>query len=336
MDDDRAITLESESLSVVITPRVGGSITSIEHKHLHASVLGTVPWDTLDQPEPSAAAADEPTWLTRYSGGWPLLFPNAGDACTVDGIRHGFHGEASISSWTVTGRDTAALQLRRRFFTVPVEMTRDIRVEDDVVSIRETIHMHGPAPLRVMWGHHPTFGSDLLAGDFVVETGARTVTVDADYDPPANPLPPGASGTWPTVPGATGPCDLSRPRAPAASQAYLTDFASAWASIRRTDNTVGAALSWDGEMFPCAWFWCELAGTPEAPWYGRCNLIGLEPNTTWPALGLAGAREQSAPLLELRPGHRCETWIRLHVFRPEGPVDGVDAAGRARMAGPLA
>ena len=66
---------------------------------LGLSVLGTVPWDPIDAPIDSLAARDEAEWLTRYTGGWPLLFPNGGDACTVDGVFHGFHGEASITPW---------------------------------------------------------------------------------------------------------------------------------------------------------------------------------------------------------------------------------------------
>lgn len=328
MDDAAALRLESASLRVTVTPRVGGTINAIEHTRLGASVLGTVPWDTTDLPEPGGAAADEATWLTRYSGGWPLLFPNAGDACLVDGIRHGFHGEASISPWTVTHQTAGAIQLRRRFFTVPVEMSREIALDDDVVNVRETIRMNGPSPLGVMWGHHPTFGSDLLAGDFVIETGGRRVLVDAS-DPSTNPLVPGEVAPWPIVPGKAEPYDLSRPSGPAAIMACLTDLAEPWAAIRRLDGTVAALLSWDGATFPFAWLWCELGGTADPPWYGRGRLIGIEPNTTWPSNGLANALRKSAPLLLLQPGKEYESWVRLHVFRPPGPIGGCDAAGRA-------
>ena len=329
MTGSAAITLESAQLSVTVTPRVGGTITSVLHKGLGATVVRTGGWVTPDLPQPSSASPDEPTWLTRYSGGWPLMFPNAGDACVVDGLRHGFHGEASISPWTVTGIGSGSIALSRRFVTVPVEMHREIAVADDVVEIRETVHMAGAEPLRVMWGHHPTFGSDLLADDFVIETGARRAVVDETTDPPANPLVPGGTGPWPIVPGRSGPYDLSRPTTPSAIMACLTELASPWAAIRRLDGRVGALLSWDGDTFPFAWLWCELNGTPEPPWYGRVRLIGIEPNSTWPAGGLARARAESAPLVTLQPGQEHRSWIRLHVFQPTGPVTGCDAAGRA-------
>jgi hypothetical protein len=189
--------------------------------------------------------------------------------------------------------------------------------------------MQGAQQIRVMWGHHPTFGSDLLAGPFAIESGARQVTVDDRYDPTSNPLQPGATGRWPQVPGKIGPFDLSRPQEPIAVLACLQDFASPWAAIRRLDGTVAAALSWDANVFPYLWLWCELAGTAEPPWGGAARLIGMEPNTTWPANGLADAVRRGGRLLALQPGTEIATTVRLHVFKPAGAILGVDATGRA-------
>ena len=153
--------------------------------------------------------ATRPEWLTRYTGGWPILFPNGGDACTVDGVFHGFHGEASISPWTAKA-SPESLRLVRRFHTVPVEMQRELTVVGDMLIVRERLRMTGAHPIEVMWGHHPTFGSDLLAGPVEITAGTRHVTVDDTYDPAANPLRPGATGAWPIVAGKTGPV-RSRP-----------------------------------------------------------------------------------------------------------------------------
>jgi galactose mutarotase-like enzyme len=322
------VVLESDALRVTVHPPVGGTIAAIEHKGLGASVLGTTPWQPELAPLEPGTVRDEGVWLTRYGGGWPILFPNGGDACNFDGVFHGFHGEASITPWQAD-LDAGILRLMRRFATVPVEMRRELAVEGDLLTIRETVRMLGTQPIRVMWGHHPTFGSDLLAGPFEIETGARQVTIDDRYDPANNPLQPGAIGRWPLVPGKAGPFDLSRPEGCIAALACLQDFAGAWASIRRLDGTVGAALSWDADVFPYAWLWYELGGTAEPPWRGRARLIGLEPNTTWPANGLADAARRGGRLLTLQPGTEIATTVRLHVFKPAGAVLGVDAHGRA-------
>ncbi|HET6620929.1 MAG TPA: hypothetical protein VFG64_13415 [Dongiaceae bacterium] len=327
----RKLVLDSDALRVTIDPGVGGTITAIDHRQLGLSVLGTVPWTPVDVPLDPPAAPDEPTWLTRYTGGWPLLFPNGGDACTFGGTVHGFHGEASISPWEAVA-DRGAVHLARRFSTVPVRMERTIQVYGDLLAIHETVELEGAHPIQVMWGHHPTFGSDLLAGAFEIETGARGVTVDEGYDPPANPLHPGAGGSWPLVRGKSGSFDLRHPAGSMAALAYLHDFGSPWIGIRRLDNAVAVALSWDADVFPCAWLWYELGGTQDPPWLGRTRLIGLEPSTTRLAYGLAEAAKRGARLLTLAPGVPVSATVRLHVFKPAGATSGVDRDGRATRA----
>src|SRR5262249_11949065 len=114
MSDGNPVVLSGGALRVTVNPLVGGTITAIEHVVLEASVCGTVPWQADMAPNVPAVALDESTWLTRYSGGWPLLFPNGGDACRFAGTDHGFHGEASIALWEVEA-DAAMVRLARRF-----------------------------------------------------------------------------------------------------------------------------------------------------------------------------------------------------------------------------
>ncbi|HVR66010.1 MAG TPA: hypothetical protein VMT98_05185 [Verrucomicrobiae bacterium] len=324
-----AVTLESAALRVRVNPEVGGTITEIEHKRSGLSVLGRVPWEPVDAAIDPPAAPDERTWLTRYTGGWPLLFPNGGDACDFAGKFHGFHGEASIAPWQAEA-GASTLRLTRRFLTVPVRMQREIALDRDVVVIRETAIAEGSQPVTVMWGHHPTFGSDLLDGDFEIQAGARTVMVDRSYDPPANPLHPGASGNWPMVQGKAGMVDLRRePRGTVAALAYLGNFESPWISIRRLDNAIAATLSWDERAFPSVWLWYELGGTTDVPWCGKARLIGLEPNTTGLGAGLAEADQRGERLLVLQPGVAVDAVVRLHVSQPVGAITGVNADGRA-------
>ena len=325
-----AVCIAGDDLRVTVNPQVGGTLVAVEHLGLGLSVLGRVPWDAIDAPIPGFAARDETQWLSRYGGGWPLLFPNGGDACTVDGTFHGFHGEASVAPWHATA-SLNRLVLVRHFLTVPVTMHRDMTVERDLLIVRERITMTGPCAVEVMWGHHPTFGSDLLAGPVEITSGARRASADDAYDPAANPLLPGATGAWPVLPGKAGPVDLGRPAAPLAALAYLEDFAAPWAAIRRLDDSVAVALSWTAGRFPCAWLWYELGGTAEAPWHGGGQLIGIEPNTTIPALGLAEARRRKSALLRLEPGETVGAELRLHVFKPSGGVDGVNGDGRAYL-----
>lgn len=310
------IELENDALRVEIDPQTGGVITSIVHRETGLAVLGKTPWDTMALPAGSGVIEDEDGWLRTYPGGWPLLFPNGGDACEFEGTTHGFHGEASVSPWRCE-TDGAMARLSRRFFSLPVTMERTFALRDDSLLIDESVTLYGDTSVRVMWTHHPSFGGDLLDGEFEIRTGARTVIVDDLFDMETNPLMPGATGQWPLVPGKAGPYDLSRPSGRMSSMAYLLDFDDAMLSIRRTDGSIGATLTWDENRFPYAWMWCELGGTSEPPWHGRGRLIGLEPSTSWPGTGLADIAKRGRPLLKLTPGEPATAWLKLRVFEPK-------------------
>ena len=325
------IVLENDDLRVVLSPDIGGTVTEIFHKRLRQSVLGRVPWDVVREPDPDLFATDEAVWLTRYSGGWPLMFPNAGNACRFRGADHGFHGEASLARWQSTPL-ASGVRLDRRFRVVPVRMTRSFSLHGDVLHLTETAEAEGADEVEVIWGQHVTFGSDLLDGPVVIDAGAARITVDDAFDPPANPWTPCAVDDWPTVRAKTGTADASRPTAPIAALAYLTGFDRSFVAIRRLDGAVAAALSWQGDVYDCVWYWCELAGTPEPPWNGGARLIGLEPCSTACGHGLAEASRRGARLIRLRPGQPVSATLRLHVFQPTGAVTGTDPGGRAIMA----
>ncbi len=325
------IILESADLRVVLSPDVGGTVTEIFHKGLHKSVLGRVPWDPVRLPDPGLFAATEDIWLTRYTGGWPLMFPNAGDACRYRGTDHGFHGEASLMPWQATPLPQG-VRLERRFHAVPVRMTRSFWLDGDVLHLTETAEAEGTDEVEVMWGQHVTFGSDLLDGPVIVESGATRLTVDDAFDPPGNPWLAGASGNWPVVPAKHGQADASRPVGPMAALAYLTGFDRPFVAIRRLDGAVGAALSWEGDVYDCVWYWCELGGTPDAPWHGRTRLIGLEPCSTPYGHGLAEASHRRSRLIRLCPGQPVTASLRLHVFKPTDAVTETGPDGRATFA----
>jgi hypothetical protein len=324
------VLLENDQLRITVNPMIGGAIRTVEHRELGMSVLGKVPWKAEATPLDPETVTDERLWLTRYTGGWPILFPNGGAACTFRGVLHGFHGEASVAPWDMQ-MDDRAIVLRRRFKTVPVEMEREITLDGDLLLMRETARVIGSEPATVMWGHHPSFGSDLLDGPVEIQSNARGFMTDDLYDAPANPLRPGGKGRWPMVPGkAAKSVDLSRPREPLSAMTCLSEFSGAWVTIRRLDDAVGVALSWDETVFPYAWLWFELGGLTDEPFNGQTRLIGVQPNSTWPAHGLAEAEASDAPLLSLLPGKEVTSRIRLHVFKPSGAVRGVDpASGRA-------
>lgn len=304
--------LENGTLRATVTPGLGGTITSLCHLPTGAEVLARTPWET--SPDPIPFAPDEGTWLTRFRGGWPVMFPNAGDACEDGPVRHGFHGEGSVAPWEAGWQDQT-LVLTRRFAAVPVTMTRRMTLADNRLEVVETVTARGPC--RVVWGQHVTFGSTLLSGAVTIATSATRLIACATYAPLASPLIPGATGAWPLLPGHHGPVDLSHPPEGAALLACLADLGPApWASLTRADG-LAVRLDWAADPWPLAWLWVETGGTTEAPWHGKGRMIAVEPCTTWPATGLAAARAAGGPILTLVAGETRHARITLTVLNPE-------------------
>lgn len=305
------VTLDNGTLRATVTPGLGGTITALRHLPTGAELLARSPWETIA--DPLDFAPDEAAWLTRFSGGWPVLFPNAGDACDDGPVRHGFHGEASVAAWEASG-DAGGLTLGRRFDAVPVTMTRRLALDGNRLTVRETVAAR--AQCTVIWGQHVTLGRDLLTGPVAIDTSAKRLLACAAYTPPASPLLPGESGPWPVLPGRDGPVDLSHPPEAAALLACLADLGPApWASLARADGLT-VRLDWTADPWPFAWVWIETGGTPEPPWNGRARMIGIEPCTTWPATGLAHARAAGGPVMTLAAGETRHACITLTVLNP--------------------
>jgi hypothetical protein len=319
------VVLQNDTLRAEITPGMGGTVASLRHLPSGAEVLARPPWQAKGGPLPGGAG-DEAEWLSRWGGGWPVMFPNAGDACTDGDARHGFHGEGSVTPWEMD-RDGAELILTRRFEAVPVVMTRRFTLVGARLELHETVRAEGAC--RVVWGQHVTLGGDLLAGPVRVETGARGLRACSTYDPAANPLIPGAAGDWPHLPGKAGWVDMSAPPEGAALLACLTDFAGApWAQLARADGSLAVRLDWRADPWPLAWFWVETGGTPEAPWNGQARMIGIEPCSTWPATGLAAARAAGGHVIDLSSGETRHSHLSLTIETPDSKDRGPHAHRR--------
>lgn len=301
--------LESARLRVEVRPEAGGTIASVRDRASGAEVLAQVPWDRAGPP--THAAPDEGAWLSRWAGGWPILFPNGGDACLDAGVAHGFHGEGSVAPWRVLEAGPGHAVLARRFLTAPARMVRWLRVEGARLLVEEEIVAE--APCEAIWGQHVTLGGDLLAGPVRIATSARRAAGSADYAPPESPLRPGAPGFWPLLPGRDGPVDLSRPGPGWSALACLSEFAPVpWVEVA-PERGPAVRLDWTPESWPLAWLWIETGGERGAPWFGRGRCLGVEPCTTWPATGLARARAAGGWLLSLRPGAPRRGRITLSV-----------------------
>ncbi len=319
------IHLTSDQLAATVTPAKGGDIVSLRHRATDQEIFWQSPWGGRPSGHELPASSPNDAWMQQYAGGWQLLLPNAGDACTHAGSRHVFHGEGSLAPWDwATDGDT--LILRLDFFSLPLTMTRRLRLDGDLLTIAESLTNTSVRPVELVWGQHPGFGGALLDGPARLTSGARRITVDSR----TRYLRAEHESDWPYTETATGErVDLRTPLEGQPGMAYLRDFTSGWAGLTRADGALGIALSWDADLFPVAWLWEELGAGQGQPWFGRGRVIGIEPCTSWPGHGLAAIAETTGTQLRLAPGERRDTTLHLHVFTGLAEVTGV-ADGRAQ------
>jgi len=306
----RALRLENDLIAVTVLPHKGADIYSFISKPHGLDVLWKSPWQPGVDISPAIGPLNEAEWLDGYEGGWQLIFPNGGDACTYRGAPLGFHGEASVSAWEYSirspGPAAAIVDLHLSLRRSPFRVSRTLSIERDspVLRIREVIENLGDTALHYMWGQHPAFGRPFLDGCRLQLRARRFQAHDVEISPMSR-IPSGACGAWPVVTGKSGePVDLGA--VPPAAQrvtefGYITDLEQGWYAMVNPERNLGFGLAWPLEIFPYLWFWQELGGTFDYPWYGRCSVMAVEPFTSIPGVGLERAiAEGTAPILQPR------------------------------------
>ncbi|CAN5656089.1 hypothetical protein BH23CHL8_BH23CHL8_04160 [soil metagenome] len=327
------LRLANRHLEVEVDPDLGAEVRSVRRPG-GPNVLARYEWTAPLSVRRSSGYGDAVLdWLSDYRGGWQELFPNAGDACIVDGVPLPFHGEVSRARWDVVASTPAEVTLRTPA-RLPLVLERRMRLAADrpALLIDETIRSDAPVPSAFLMGHHPAFVATQDASIDLPEGAA--IQVDETYVTDLVDLAPGAAGRWPSVAGrAHGVVRLDRiPAGPVQRVVFASSLGSApWAAVRGVHPGLGVALAWDVATFPCAWLWWEIGGQ-DFPWHGRARIVAIEPNTAFPADGLAAARSRGEAH-EMAPGGEHRTWLTLVLFdADERPVTGVGRDGAVRLS----
>ncbi len=330
----RAVQLENDRLSVTVLPDKGADIYSLVSKPQALDVLWKSPWPLRAGVPVEMAATSEAAWLDQYEGGWQLIFPNGGDGCVYRGAPLSFHGEASASHWKYSirsaGPEEASVDLSLALRRSPFSITRNLTIDRDsaVLHITEAITNHGDSALHYLWGQHPAFGRPFLDGCRLQVPAGRFLAHDVEISPVSR-IAASASGEWPVIRGKGG-AEVDLSVIPPASErvtefGYITDLRQGWYAMVNAERKLGFGLAWPLEVFPYLWFWQELGGSPDYPWYGRCSVMAVEPFTSIPGSGLVRAIEQgTAPVLA--PGARVEARLAA-VFFEAGEVESISTEG---------
>ncbi|HWL44435.1 MAG TPA: aldose 1-epimerase [Ilumatobacter sp.] len=321
-------TLESDALTVVVAPERGADILSIVDRRTGVDLLFRPPWPA--EPAGRAQATNSATaWLDGYPGGWQLLLPNGGDACSERGAEWGFHGEACVRPWQVdraTARDIGVSVTLQR---APLAVSRRISLTGAVLTIDETVTNTSPDAVELMWSHHPAFGAPFLGGGCEIVTGASRYV--ADEVAPGSVLAAGSEHRWPHAHRPDGSVvDLSVVPGPdqrGAQFGYLRDFSEGFFAIRNPQTQLGVAMTWPLDVFPEAWFWQEIHHTADYPWFRRAYVTAIEPCTTSPGHGIAHARSVGGRPMQIDGGASRSARIEAVVFHSRHRVRRVLPGG---------
>jgi hypothetical protein len=313
------IRLASKGVVVTVDEALGGEIVQIEVDDL--GLLAAYDWEAPIPASRSRSYGDDKLdWLSEYRGRWQLLVPNAGAACSVDGVPLPFHGEWSRTRVAVVEQHADRVQMRAAL-RLPLVVDRCVEILDDPrrVAVSTTVTNVGKAPQAFVWGEHPAFAA--APGDRI-DLPPGPVIDATDLSPTGMPST-GSVTTWPIDP-ATG-IDLSQvpTTRPLESVHYLPDRPQGWCALRRPD--IGVALCWDLADFPHLWMWREFASST-FPFYGRAGILALEPASSWPGTGLGDAITRGQAFW-LEPGEARSTTVTVLPFAAGTPaLRGVGAS----------
>jgi hypothetical protein len=280
------IVLRSPELLVRLDPAHGGEILDLVDLRTGRQLLGRPPFSSL---EPVGGDLDEEAWTARYRGGWQLAAPNAGSACVVDGVRHGFHGRASNDPWEVLESSAASCGLRWSGHGLRIE--RRLALQDSGLEISvEVTGTAERAPLVAL--EHIALGAELLDPEVAIELpGGRAFELSEADGPPE---PPASAPPWPEallLDGSLERCD----RWPIATRRSrllaVADLPEGRAAVRNITTGQGFELAWEADWLRHLWLWHEVR-TYGGPWRQAAELLVVEPSSVPHSLGLATAVER--------------------------------------------
>jgi len=289
------LILRSEGLLCRIDPAHGGEIVELVELRAGRQLLGRTPFSTS---APQAGDLDEETWTAGYRGGWQLLAPNAGNACSLDGTTHGFHGRASNDPWSVVRSDERTAVLAWTGHGLAIE--REVRLEGQRLTATSTVTAtHGTAQLVA--AEHISFGAELLDPAVELTLPGGRVWEQSETTGPAEP--PASAAEWPhasRLDGTTEPVDRLQSAVARTCFLALAEVPPGPVTLRNPKTGLTVALLWTREAFPFMWIWHENRES-QGIWGGRTELLVIEAATVPHALGLATASDHHQEL-RIEPG----------------------------------
>lgn len=322
----RLIVLENEVLRVGVLAGKGADIVELNYKPRDIDLVWLAPGGVRN-PRDSVGVYRDPlaTFVETYPGGWQEVFPNGGAPSSHAGAQFGQHDEVFALPWDVEivedSEESIGVRFAVRTNKVPcgIEKTMFMSASEPVLRIEERLVNEGTVPVQAMWGHHITYGPPFLRTGCRIRLpeGVRVLPHDGAIAPGGRRVANRRSFAWPQARdehGAETDLSVVPERGTPSDIVYLTGFPedTAWYELVDPDIGIGSRIEWDATQMPYLWYWQEFGATTGYPWYGRNYNIGLEPFSSYPTNGLAGAVENGTAI-ELQPDETRSFWLTMTV-----------------------
>ena len=212
--------------------------------------------------------------------------PNAGNACEVGGVRHGFHGRASHDPWTVARR-VRRPPPRSTGKATGCASSRAARARRRSARGRPSRRPRPPTGSRSSPSSTLSVGLELLEPEVEIELpGGLAYELTETDGPPERP--PGAR-RWPEsllLDGSVERCDRWPLDVRAAATWSSPTFPRAAPPSGTPRRGQGLELRWDADWLRHLWIWHEVR-TYERALARQAEILAIEPASVPHGLGLA-------------------------------------------------
>ena len=278
------LVLRSGELLVRVDPSHGAEVLDLVELRSGRQLLGRPPFGS--EP-PLAGDLGEDPWTAAWRGGWQGCLPNAGTACQVDGVGHGFHGRASNDPWRVVDEETSACGVRWEGHGLAAE--RRMEVSNALTITTEVTALDQGAPLLAL--EHLSLGLELIEPGVEIELPAGPASELDDSLGPA--IPADEAPRWPEIALAGGGVErgdrwaLDEQR----GRVYVVrDVPEGRAEVRNPVRGHGVEIEWTAEVLPHLLVWHETRATGGV-WRNATEVLCIEPCSVPHLLGLEAALE---------------------------------------------
>jgi galactose mutarotase-like enzyme len=315
LGDEKVLVLENEELRVVVSPDHGAGILDLVHRPTGVPLLWKAPGGLRAPGRDLLAECDaSTTFFDYYPGGCQVVLPNGGPSVRHNGVELGFHGEACKVAWnwsTVANSEMAAVACETSLRRAPLDVSISYELAESASSltIAMTVRNVSDAPVDCMWGLHPAYSEPFLGNRTRLHIGAKDVEGHPEQFANRQNLLPGFQSRWPIGPDGLRLDYLFNGDGATADLMYLKQT-DGWYVLHNEESGLAATMKWDSDLFPFVWLWQECRDKAGYPWFGRYHIVGVEPFTSYPSMGIAEAL-QRGNALQLPPRGAISTVLRI-------------------------